>query len=1044
MSERLRRARDLVEGFERSRSGAVELAVLASLAVRVEPELLRLLRLRLAPHLDAATEADLWFSPLVQARGHDGIAFSAEVAEVLRDRLREDPRLTRAWEITRKSHEEISPSLLLEERVTWLALTGATGAALDEALAPALSALVREGRTGLAPWAARALPHLPPEARSTRAAWLLSLAASQTLEGRAILEDGPPGDLLDEDFAEILSDLKEADLVVRRDGEELELGDVRGEGAFTIRVADTMPRLVEIRSQARREVLAVSPGRSARRWVGAGAVRLRGLNGAVYELRGWAPVAEDPEDGWSALTNLSYQDFSIWFEQNGMERQEFLLFVNSPAGSAEDSFRIPLEQSDLDQLAEISSRETRDLEEIGKRLFHALFPGPVLNLFVQSVGQAEAQNSGLRIRLCFSSWAPDHGLLLNLPWEVLFWEERNVFLSLSRRTPVIRSLDAPVDPRPRQAFQSRLRVLVIVPHLENAARFNDQEEVENIQRILASSPSSEVTVLRRATTTSLRAALLRQRFNVLHFIGHGTFSRDTGEGILIFEDDRISGSALGKLLEEFSSLRLVFLSAAYSANVSYGEKPGILEGIVTRLILAGVPAVLAMRGNVFDRAAIEFSRTFYQALSNGLSLDDAVTTGRLALQLMDLSSSWASPVLFLQREGGGMIDRLQPAGEVRKEIIDFSRFIEEKTVGFVGRSWVFDAINAFLLQSSGGYILMEGSPGIGKSAILAELVRRESYFHHFFSKPSGVRTRARFLRNLSAQIIIRFRLQYSSLPPNAGKNWNFLLSLLEEVLVRRLEKRIVLIVDGVDEAETEDPAEGENLLGFPAALPLNVFVVASARQGGIRSLQVDRSWRLSLDQTASENITDLHLFVESWLARPKIQKYLSEQNLDDKTFLDLLVSQSEGNFEYLRYVLPEIESGAYQDRSLQELPIGLANYYEDHWRRLHGRNEDAWFKYKLPVLVALTVVREPLSVDIISKFAGIEERRLVLQTLEEWKPFLATVLARDTQGLEEKRYSLYHESFYRFILGKEEVADERIRLKAAHDRILNSLTRLSE
>jgi hypothetical protein len=36
-----------------------------------------------------------------------------------------------------------------------------------------------------------------------------------------------------------------------------------------------------------------------------------------------------------------------------------------------------------------------------------------------------------------------------------------------------------------------------------------------------------------------------------------------------------------------------------------------------------------------------------------------------------------------------------------------------------------------------------------------------------------------------------------------------------------------------------------------------------------------------------------------------------------------MVKKSEGNFIYLRYVIPEMEGGAYKESTLQALPAGL-------------------------------------------------------------------------------------------------------------------------
>src|SRR5215468_9167158 len=52
---------------------AVELAVPLSVAVRIEPDLIRAIRLGVLPYLDVAAESDLWFSDLVASRGPDSI-----------------------------------------------------------------------------------------------------------------------------------------------------------------------------------------------------------------------------------------------------------------------------------------------------------------------------------------------------------------------------------------------------------------------------------------------------------------------------------------------------------------------------------------------------------------------------------------------------------------------------------------------------------------------------------------------------------------------------------------------------------------------------------------------------------------------------------------------------------------------------------------------------------------------------------------------------------------------------------------------------------
>ena len=67
--------------------GARELAALVSPAPRIEPELLRAIRLAAAPEVDAGCEADLWFGPLVETRGVRAVSLRTDIATTLREEL---------------------------------------------------------------------------------------------------------------------------------------------------------------------------------------------------------------------------------------------------------------------------------------------------------------------------------------------------------------------------------------------------------------------------------------------------------------------------------------------------------------------------------------------------------------------------------------------------------------------------------------------------------------------------------------------------------------------------------------------------------------------------------------------------------------------------------------------------------------------------------------------------------------------------------------------------------------------------------------------
>ncbi len=188
-----------------------------------------------------------------------------------------------------------------------------------------------------------------------------------------------------------------------------------------------------------------------------------------------------------------------------------------------------------------------------------------------------------------------------------------------------------------------------------------------------------------------------------------------------------------------------------------------------------------------------------------------------------------------------------------------------------------------------------------------------------------------------------------------------------------------------------------------------------------------------MSHDSAGNIADVHEYVVRNVTLPGIQAYITKQEIDNDLFIDYLVQKSEGNFLYLHYVLPEIEHGAYTDLGLEALPAGLLNYYDDHWRRMRGENEEAWFRYKLPVIMALTGVKEPVSIDLIADFSGVQERARIREVLHDWGQFLHEEQILYKDGLQ-KRYYVYHASFHDFIAKKEEVDDERVSRKAAQEK----------
>lgn len=537
--------------------------------------------------------------------------------------------------------------------------------------------------------------------------------------------------------------------------------------------------------------------------------------------------------------------------------------------------------------------------------------------------------------------------------------------------------------------------------------------------------------------------------HLLHFVSHGKFAAEEADesaigfpnGLPLRPID-LDGPVRTRIRQDRP---LVLLNACWAGQQGWSlTRTG---GWATRWVqICECGAFVAPLWPVRAQAASEFAHVFYDALWRGATLGQAAQEAREHLRdtrpAGDPSTLaytvYGNPnarVLF----GEDADVRNAPQG-IREKIHDFGPLIQRKTEGFVGRQWLFDAIDGFVADEKRGYVQILGDPGIGKTTLIAEMVKRHKHPHHFNIRSEGIQKHDQFLPNLCAQLVARFRLGYSTLPPEVARDSTVLSNLLEKAAARLRPsgRKLLVLVDALDESDSSAVIRGANTLYLPSDLPDGVFFVVTSRRGGPVLRYTCPDHAIDLYKEKENNFADVRLFAESWLGRQGIQVYIRNQGLDDTAFVDEIVRLSEGNFMYLHYVLPEIEKGTYKDRKFTELPAGLENYYEDNWSRIRENDTESWFDIKLPVLVALTIAKEPISMDLIAEFSGVRQRARIQAVLEEWAAFLQPIEAQE-EGEKETRWRLYHESFHDFIAEKDQVKERGVDLKAAHGKAADAL-----
>lgn len=350
----------------------------------------------------------------------------------------------------------------------------------------------------------------------------------------------------------------------------------------------------------------------------------------------------------------------------------------------------------------------------------------------------------------------------------------------------------------------------------------------------------------------------------------------------------------------------------------------------------------------------------------------------------------------------------------------FRALVDERNRDFGGRDFIFAEVDRVLNGANGdsGYLLIKGEPGIGKTSIAAALVLRQGLVHHFNIASDNIRSPRQFLENICAQLIVRYGLDYPTLPALAGEDGGFLRQLLDEAAeaaARGDQLPVVVVVDALDEAERNEADPDVNRLYLPRTLPRGVFVVVTGREEDDVRLDVDRVNEIWLRDDDPQNTQDVRDYVHRFVRERhrEMSPQIAQWRLSVDDFVAEITRRSEGNFMYLVHVLSDLANGklAYGSGGAN-LPVGLRDYYRRHWRQMKDRDEHKFLTRQRPVLCFLAVGREPVTIAQIADWTQLDPSA-VQGVVAEWHEFLNV-----TPGTQP-RYRLYHRSFADFLDAEE-------------------------
>ncbi|MEH2082157.1 MAG: CHAT domain-containing protein [Nostoc sp.] len=342
-----------------------------------------------------------------------------------------------------------------------------------------------------------------------------------------------------------------------------------------------------------------------------------------------------------------YLDFYLQLRDLDRLTQSFKVAV-LPSPAVGESREATTVNYNYDELAKSLSRlehrliDQKSLIQFGEHLANLLLPlGEIRTLFEQVVKDA-GQDGGVRLRLLTSE-----PKLARLPWEYTYLplnkgeEGYRHFLILNPQISLVRHEPiAKKHPKVEGIDPKQLRLLVAMANPKKDLKLD--HEKNNLTKVLEEFSVDDVTLewrplLENATIHDLTNDLMKKKPELFYFAGHGHFDQ---EGYILLQTDA-SGAPYSMPATQLAlQLKQAGVRVAVFGTCESARRDGASEwaGVAPTLVAEGVPVVVAMQYEVLDNHAIAFSEIFYAALAAGLSVDEAVAAGRLAMLGQDASN----------------------------------------------------------------------------------------------------------------------------------------------------------------------------------------------------------------------------------------------------------------------------------------------------------------------------------------------------------------------------------------------------------------------
>jgi len=384
------------------------------------------------------------------------------------------------------------------------------------------------------------------------------------------------------------------------------------------------------------------------------------------------------------------------------------------------------------------------------------------------------------------------------------------------------------------------------------------------------------------------------------------------------------------------------------------------------------------------------------------------------------------------------------------------------TQGFEGDycrpDYLMDMLFSEMEEREKGYLHIVGPAGVGKSWLVrgmeADWKDEGVPVLTYYVQPGALADYRTFISELADKASENFRWRTQEIQAKvasiADLKEQFASFCSELMRANRLSK-MVIAIDGLD--ELPEPEEGQpaitGLLPVGENLPAGCFVALTSRprlrpaisqdlqrlnphsplplreepevpysplpKGEGPGVRATFFSRIEIDPSLDENRKLLLAYLQNKLS----EKWRREEWMEE------IIRRAGSVFLYTFHLANALESGAFAD--VQSLPEGR-EFYPAYLAKLRERVGTAFFEvYYLPVLLYLSAVKEPVSLEMLSAW-GLRADRLSFSLLD-LRDFLKSERSMECP---ETLYQVAHQGFIEYL---QEDVDLAEKLKGVHRQI---------